>query len=111
MSKPIEVDVYSFEDVVLQSDKPVLVDFWATWCKPCLMVAPILDELAEEYDGKVTFTKIDLDQNQKIAANYGIMSIPALIVFKGGEPVANVVGARPKAELKKLVESVLVQGN
>jgi thioredoxin 1 len=111
MSKPIEVDVYSFEDVVLQSDKPVLVDFWATWCKPCLMVAPILDELAEEYDGKVTFTKIDLDQNQKIAANYGIMSIPALIIFKGGEPVANVVGARPKAELKKLVESVLVQGN
>lgn len=107
MSKPIEVDVYSFDDVVIQSDKPVLVDFWATWCKPCLMVAPILDELAEEYDGKVTFTKVDLDQNQKIAANYGIMSIPALIIFKGGEPVANVVGARPKAELKKLVESVL----
>lgn len=108
MSKPVEVDVYSFDDVVLQSDKPVLVDFWATWCKPCLMIAPILDELAEEYDGKVTFTKLDLDQNQKIAANYGIMSIPALIIFKDGEPVANVVGARPKAELKKLVESVLV---
>ncbi|MBN2076635.1 MAG: thioredoxin [Dehalococcoidales bacterium] len=107
MSKPIEVDVYSFDDVVIQSDKPVLVDFWATWCKPCLMVAPILDELAEEYDGQVTFTKVDLDQNQKIAANYGIMSIPALIIFKGGEPVANIVGARPKAELKKLVESVL----
>ena len=107
MSKPVEVDVYSFDDVVLQSDKPVLVDFWATWCKPCLMVAPILDELADEYDGQVTFTKVDLDQNQKIAANYGIMSIPALIIFKGGEPVANVVGARPKAELKKLVESVL----
>jgi thioredoxin 1 len=107
MSKPVEVDVYSFNDVVLQSDKPVLVDFWATWCKPCLMVAPILDELAEEYDGQVTFTKLDLDQNQKIAANYGIMSIPALIIFKDGEPVANVVGARPKAELKKLVESVL----
>ncbi|UCD08444.1 MAG: thioredoxin [Dehalococcoidales bacterium] len=107
MSKPIEVDVYSFDDVVLQSDKPVLVDFWATWCKPCLMVAPILDELAEEYDGQVTFTKVDLDQNQKIAANYWIMSIPALIIFKGGEPVANVVGARPKTELKKLVESVL----
>ncbi len=107
MSKPIEVDVYSFDDVVLQSDKPVLVDFWATWCKPCLMVAPILDELAEEYDGQVTFTKVDLDQNQKIAANYGIMSIPALIIFKDGEPVANVVGARPKAELKKLVESVI----
>jgi thioredoxin 1 len=107
MSKPIEVDVYSFDDVVLQSEKPVLVDFWATWCKPCLMVAPILDELAEEYDGQVTFTKVDLDQNQKIAANYGIMSIPALIIFKDGEPVANVVGARPKAELKKLVESVI----
>lgn len=107
MSKPIEVDVYSFDDVVLQAEKPVLVDFWATWCKPCLMVAPILDELAEEYDGQVTFTKVDLDQNQKIAANYGIMSIPALIIFKNGEPVANVVGARPKAELKKLVESVI----
>jgi thioredoxin 1 len=107
MSKPVEVDIYSFNDVVLQSDTPVLVDFWATWCKPCLMVAPILDELAEEYDGQVMFTKVDLDQNQKIAANYGIMSIPALIIFKDGEPVANVVGARPKAELKKLVESVL----
>ncbi len=107
MSKPMDVDVYSFDDVVLQSDKPVLVDFWATWCKPCLMVAPILDELAEEYDGQVVFTKLDLDQNQKIAANYGIMSIPALIIFKNGEPVANVVGARPKAELKKLVESVI----
>ena len=107
MSKPVEVDIYSFNDVVLQSDTPVLVDFWATWCKPCLMVAPILDELAEEYDGQVMFTKVDLDQNQKIAANYGIMSIPALIIFKDGEPVANVIGARPKAELKKLVESVL----
>jgi thioredoxin 1 len=107
MSKPVEVDVYSFDDVVLQSDKPVLVDFWATWCKPCLMIAPILDELADEYEGKVEFTKLDVDQNQQIAANFGIMSIPALIIFKNGEPVANVNGARPKAELKKLVESVL----
>lgn len=107
MGKPTEVDVYSFDEVVLQSDKPVLVDFWATWCRPCLMVAPIIDELAEEYDGRIEFVKVDVDSNQKIAANYGVMSIPTLLIFKDGEPVTNITGARPKTELKKNLESVL----
>ena len=107
MSKPVEADVYSFEDLVLEADKPVLVDFWATWCKPCLMVAPIIDELADEFDGKINFVKVDVDANQKIAANFGVMSIPTMLVFKNGEPVSNIVGARPKNELKKTLESVL----
>ncbi|NLE09729.1 MAG: thioredoxin [Dehalococcoidales bacterium] len=107
MSKAKEVDVNSFEAAVLKADKPVLVDFWATWCKPCMMVAPIIDELAEEFDGKVEFVKVDVDANQKVAANYGVMSIPSLIIFKNGEPVSNMVGARPKAEIKKNLESAI----
>jgi thioredoxin 1 len=107
MSKPVEADVYSFEDLVLDADKPVLVDFWATWCKPCLVVAPIVDELADEFEGRINFVKVDVDANQKIAANYGVMSIPTLLIFKNGEPVTNIVGARPKNELKKNLESVL----
>lgn len=107
MSKPAQVDSSNFDEVVLKADKPVLVDFWATWCKPCLMVAPILDELAEEFDGKMNFVKLDVDNNQKIAASYGVMSIPTLLVFKNGEPVTNIVGARPKDELKKNLESVV----
>ncbi|MBN2240418.1 MAG: thioredoxin [Dehalococcoidales bacterium] len=107
MAKPIDVDTSNFDETVLQADKPVLVDFWATWCKPCLMVAPIVDELADELEGKVSFVKVDVDANQKIAANYGVMSIPTLLVFKNGEPVSNMVGARPKAEIKKNLESAL----
>lgn len=107
MSKPIEVDIYSFSDAVLEAERPVLVDFWATWCKPCLMVAPIIDELADEYEGRIDFVKIDVDSNQKIAANYGVMSIPTMLIFKNGEPVTNITGARPKTELKKSLESVL----
>jgi thioredoxin 1 len=107
MSKPEPVDVYSFSDVVLDADKPVLVDFWATWCKPCKMIEPILDELADEYEGKITFTKLNIEENQQIAANYGVMSIPMLLIFKDGKPVSNIAGARPKAELKKYLESVI----
>lgn len=107
MSKPVEADVTNFEEMVIKADKPVLVDFWATWCKPCMMVAPIVDELAEEFEGKVNFVKVDVDANQKIAANYGIMSIPTLLVFKNGEPVSNIVGAKPKAEIKKSLESAI----
>lgn len=107
MSKPIDVNESTFETSVLKSDKPVLVDFWATWCKPCKMVAPIVDELADDYEGKVNFVKVDVDSNQKIAANYGIMSIPTLMIFKNGKPVSNIVGAKPKAELKKSLESAL----
>jgi thioredoxin 1 len=107
MSKPVSIDDSNFDQMVLQAAKPVLMDFWATWCKPCLMVAPILDELAEEYDGRVTFVKLDVDQNPKTATKYGIMSIPTLLIFKNGEPVSHIVGVRPKGELKQNLEAAL----
>jgi len=107
MSKPVSIDDSNFEQTVLQSEKPVLMDFWATWCKPCLMVAPILDELAEEYDGRINFVKMDVDQNPKTAAKYSIMSIPTLLIFKNGEPVSHLVGVRPKGELKQSLEAAL----
>ncbi len=107
MSKPVPIDDNNFDETVLQSPKPVLMDFWATWCKPCLMVAPILDELAEEYDGRINFVKLDVDQNPKTAAKYSIMSIPTLLIFKNGEPVSHIVGVRPKGELKQSLEAAL----
>ena len=107
MSKPFPVNDENFDQMVLKSDKPVLVDFWATWCKPCAMVAPIVDELAGEYDEKVVFTKLDVDGNPKIASRYGVMSIPTLLIFKNGQPVTNIVGFKPKEELVKSLESVL----
>ena len=84
-----------------------LVDFWAEWCGPCKMVAPILDDLSQEYDGKIKFTKVDVDENPETAMKYGIRSIPTLLVFKGGSPVDQVVGAVPKAVLKKRLDSAL----
>ncbi|MFC2035283.1 thioredoxin [Chloroflexota bacterium] len=107
MNKPVSVDDGTFDQIVLKAQKPVLVDLWATWCKPCLMLAPILDELAEEYDGKINFFKLDVDQNPKIAARYGIMSIPTLLIFNNGEPVSHIVGVRPKEELKRSLDAVL----
>ena len=107
MSKPVSIDDSKFDQTVLLADKPVLVDFWAPWCRPCLMVAPILDELAEKYSNQISFLKIDVDQNPKIAARYGIMSIPALIIFKKGEPVSHIAGFRPKEELKRILDATL----
>ena len=107
MTKPVSIDDGSFNEVVLQAEKPVLIDFWAAWCKPCLMVAPILDELAEEYDGKISFVKLDIDQNPQTPAKYGIMSIPSLLVFKNGEPVSQIVGFKPKGELKRSLDAIL----
>ncbi len=107
MSKPVSIDDNSFDQMVLQAAKPVLMDFWAAWCKPCLMVAPILDELAEEYDGRINFVKMDIDQNPKTAARYSIMSIPTLLIFKNGEPISHIVGVRPKRELKQSLEAAL----
>ncbi len=108
MSKPIAVDDSNFDQVVLKSKKPVLVDFWAAWCGPCRMVAPVVDELAEEYTGKIDFAKVDVDQNPKIAGQFAVMSIPTLVLFKNGKPVTNLVGFRPKAELKKSLDATLV---
>ncbi len=107
MSEPIAVNDSNFDQVVLKADLPVLVDFWATWCAPCRMVAPVVEGLAKEYEGKVSFAKVDVDQNPKTASRYGIMSIPTLLLFKKGEPVSHIVGFRPKAELKKSLDSAL----
>ncbi len=107
MSTPIDIDDNNFEEVVLKAEVPVLVDFWAQWCGPCRMVAPVVEELAEEYEGKVAFGKVDVDQNHKIASQYGIMSIPTLILFKDGKPLTNMVGFRPKDELKQSLDAAL----
>ena len=107
MSKPVSVDESNFEQLVLKSKIPVLVDFWAPWCGPCRMVAPLVDELAGEYADSVSFGKVNVDENPKIASRYGIMGIPALILFKDGKPFSNIVGFKPKAELKRSLDTVL----
>jgi len=96
-----------FEADVLQADTPVLVDFWAEWCQPCKMIAPIVEELAGEFDGKIKFTKMDVDSNPKTPMNYGIRGIPTLIIFQDGQAIDQLVGALPKATLKKRLETVL----
>jgi len=107
MNKPVPIDDTNFDQIVLQSEKPVVVDFWAAWCKPCLAVAPILDELAEEYNGRISFVKMDVDQNPKTATKYGIMSIPNLIIFKDGQAFSQIIGYKPKAELKRGLDATL----
>ena len=89
----------SFAADVLQSDKPVLVDFWAEWCGPCRMVGPILEEISNEHGDKLTIVKLNVDENPSIAANYGVSSIPTMNVFQGGEVVKQIIGAKPKAKL------------
>ena len=96
----------NFEAEVLKSDIPVLVDFWATWCQPCRIVGPIVEELAEEYKGKLKVGKVDVDQNQ-VPGNYGIMSIPSLLIFKNGQVVKTMVGAQSKDNFKKEIDSIL----
>ncbi len=108
MSHPVEITDATFADEVINSDVPVVVDFWAEWCGPCKMIAPIVEELAGEYDGKVKFTKLDVDTNPKTAMKFGIRGIPTLLIFNGGEtPVDQVVGAVPKSMLQKRVDEVL----
>lgn len=107
MTKPIEVADGTFEQEVLQASVPVLVDFWAPWCGPCRMVAPLVEELAQEYEGRALFTKLNVDDSPAVAAKYGIRSIPTVLFFKGGKPVGQVVGAVPKKELKRHLEAAL----
>ena len=107
MAKPVAVTDSTFDEVVLKATTPVLVDFWATWCRPCQMVAPILEELTAEYAGKLTIAKLDVDQNQQTASKFHVMSIPTMIIFKKGTPVANIVGFKPKEQLKKDLDAAL----
>ena len=97
----------SFKSDVLQSDKPVLVDYWAEWCGPCKMIAPILDDLAKDYDGRVQIGKMNVDENRDVPAQFGIRGIPTLMLFKGGELVATKVGAMPKAQLTAFLDGHL----
>ena len=107
MSEPMVVSDSDFDQMVLKAKTPVLVDFWAPWCAPCRMVAPVVEELAGEYEGKISFAKLNVDQNPKIASKYGIMSIPTLLIFKEGKPISHIVGFRPKAELKRSLDAAL----
>jgi len=101
--KPVEVTDSNFQNEVLHSDKPVLLDFWAEWCGPCKMISPLVEELATEYDGKLKVGKVDVDSNQQTSMQYGIRSIPTLLIFKGGKVVDQLIGAVPK---KMLAEKI-----
>jgi len=103
----LEITDANFEEVVLKSDKPVLVDFWAEWCGPCRMVGPVVDELATEYDGKAVVGKVNVDENPEISAKYGIRSIPTLLYIKNGEVVDRAVGVSPKANLAEKLDAQL----
>ena len=103
----LEITDTTFEEVVLKSDKPVLVDFWAAWCGPCRMVGPIIDELSEEYDGKAIIGKIDIDSNQQYAAQFGVRNIPTVLVFKDGELVDRKVGVSSKNDYAEAIDKLI----
>lgn len=107
MSNEVEFTDGNFESEVIKADLPVLVDFWAPWCGPCKMIAPVVEEISQEYQGRLKVGKVNTDDNQQVASQYGIMSIPTLMIFKGGEVVERIVGAQPKDALTGKINSVL----
>ncbi len=107
MSKTVELTDGNFEQEVLNSDQPVLVDFWAEWCGPCRMIGPVVEEMAGEYDGKAKIGKVNVDTNPEVSVKYGIRSIPALLIFKNGEVVDQIIGAVPKTQLSKQLDAQL----
>ena len=103
----LEITDATFEEVVLKSSKPVMVDFWAAWCGPCRMVGPIIDELSNDYEGKAVVGKVDVDANQEFAAKYGVRNIPTVLVFKDGELVGRQVGVAPKSAYADAIEAAM----
>lgn len=103
----LEITDSTFEEAVLNSDKPVLVDFWAAWCGPCRMVGPVIEEIAGEYEGKAIVGKVDVDANQEFAAKYGVRNIPTVLMFKGGEVVGRQVGVAPKNVYTEAIDGLL----
>ncbi len=107
MAKPQDITDAEFEQEVLRADFPVLVDFWAEWCGPCKIVSPILERLAEEYDGKIKFVKLDTEENFQTPESYGILSLPTLLVFKEGHQIERITGARSKGDLVRYLDKAL----
>ena len=103
----VQITDQNFETTVGASQQPVLVDFWATWCAPCKMLKPVIDELATEYQGRVTIAELDVDANPITASKFAVLSIPSLILFRGGKPAERIVGYKPKAFLKQRIDAVL----
>jgi thioredoxin 1 len=107
MAQPIHLTDDTYDEVVLKSNVPVLIDFWATWCGPCRMIAPIIEELAIEYEGKLKVCKLDVDNNQKVAMMYGIRSIPTVVIVKNGEEVDRILGAVPKQHFVERIKNLI----
>jgi thioredoxin 1 len=107
MSSPVELNDGNFESEVLKSDKPVLVDFWATWCGPCRMIGPVVEEIAKDYEGKLKVGKLNVDENSQTAVQYGIMSIPNLLFFKGGKVIDQIIGAVPKQHFIEKIDKII----